>query len=150
MTDASGAHLQVKPEPFLERLNNPPPLDIDPTIPTPSESVTAKLPSMAGILEGAAPEASAAKDETVIDTTKPPEEVNRERTIHEQSQAGIPKEVEDIGWNDHPDAVPSPIAKGLSNDDLWILLRRFNKASHCTRISSNIRVMVKQAADISR
>ena len=35
--------------------------------------------------------------------------------------------VKDFGWNSPPNAVPSPLVHGLSNDDLWVLIRRFNK-----------------------
>ncbi len=38
-------------------------------------------------------------------------------------------EVKDLGWNEPEEAIPSPLVGRLSNDDLWILLRRFNKAS---------------------
>ncbi|KIP10066.1 hypothetical protein PHLGIDRAFT_22447 [Phlebiopsis gigantea 11061_1 CR5-6] len=36
-------------------------------------------------------------------------------------------EVKDFGWNSEPKAVPSPLVHGLSNDDLYTLVRRFNK-----------------------
>ena len=36
-------------------------------------------------------------------------------------------EVKDFGWNTPPDRVPAPLVKGLSNDDIYTLLRRFNK-----------------------
>lgn len=36
-------------------------------------------------------------------------------------------EVRDLGWND-PDAdVPKPLVGGLPNEELWTLVRRFNK-----------------------
>ncbi|KAL4252469.1 Protein of unknown function DUF3292 [Abortiporus biennis] len=35
--------------------------------------------------------------------------------------------VKDFGWNSPPSKVPAPLLKGLSNDDLYTLLRRFNK-----------------------
>ncbi|KAF3227119.1 hypothetical protein TWF106_010607 [Orbilia oligospora] len=37
------------------------------------------------------------------------------------------KEVKDLGWNDPTDQIPKPLVGGLSNDDLWTLIRRFNK-----------------------
>jgi hypothetical protein len=37
--------------------------------------------------------------------------------------------VKDFGWNSPPHAVPSPLVHGFSNEDLWVLIRRFNKVS---------------------
>lgn len=45
-------------------------------------------------------------------------------------------EVKDFGWNSEPKAVPSPLIHGVSNDDLYILIRRFNKVSNCRNVSS--------------
>lgn len=42
-------------------------------------------------------------------------------------------EVKDLGWNDHPDSVPKPLVGGLQNEDLWLLVRRFDKV--CQSIS---------------
>lgn len=36
-------------------------------------------------------------------------------------------EVKDFGWNVPPDRVPAPLLNRLTNDDLYTLLRRFNK-----------------------
>lgn len=36
-------------------------------------------------------------------------------------------EVRDMGWNDHPSDVPTPLVGGLPNEELWTLVRRFNK-----------------------
>ncbi|CAD6453371.1 caab79d3-ed60-4df6-a6cd-90c860cd7cb2 [Sclerotinia trifoliorum] len=36
-------------------------------------------------------------------------------------------EVRDLGWNDQPDDVPVPLVGGLPNEQLWTLVRRFNK-----------------------
>jgi hypothetical protein len=33
-------------------------------------------------------------------------------------------EVRDLGWNE---TAPAPLVGGLSNDELWTLIRRFNK-----------------------
>lgn len=38
-------------------------------------------------------------------------------------------EVRDLGWNDHPTDVPVPLVGGLPNEQLWTLIRRFNKVS---------------------
>ncbi|KAM4066328.1 hypothetical protein HRG_000442 [Hirsutella rhossiliensis] len=36
-------------------------------------------------------------------------------------------EVRDLGWNKQPQDVPQPVVGGLANDDLWTLIRRFDK-----------------------
>jgi hypothetical protein len=41
-------------------------------------------------------------------------------------------EVRDLGWNESPSEVPNPVVGGLSNEELWTLIRRFNKV--CFRL----------------
>lgn len=36
-------------------------------------------------------------------------------------------EVKDMGWNEAAAEVPNPLVGGLQNEELWILVRRFNK-----------------------
>ena len=36
-------------------------------------------------------------------------------------------EVRDLGWNEPPTDVPTPLVGGLPNEELWTLIRRFNK-----------------------
>ena len=38
-------------------------------------------------------------------------------------------EVRDLGWNDDVEDVPAPLVGGLPNEELWTLVRRFNKVS---------------------
>lgn len=38
-------------------------------------------------------------------------------------------EVKDLGWNESKEKIPSPLVGGISNEDLWVLVRRFNKVS---------------------
>ena len=38
-------------------------------------------------------------------------------------------EVKDLGWDENPEHIPGPLVGGLPNDDLWVLVRRFNKVS---------------------
>ena len=38
-------------------------------------------------------------------------------------------EVNDLGWNDAPEQVPQPLVGGMKNEELWTLIRRFNKHS---------------------
>ena len=49
------------------------------------------------------------------------EEVGHVQQGHEEG------EVRDMGWNDHPKDVPQPLVGGLPNEELWTLVRRFNK-----------------------
>ena len=35
-------------------------------------------------------------------------------------------EVKDLGWNELPKDVPFPLVGGLPNEELWLLVRRFN------------------------
>ncbi|TKA71227.1 hypothetical protein B0A49_04170 [Cryomyces minteri] len=37
------------------------------------------------------------------------------------------EEVKDLGWNEPPSKIPGPLIKGLPNEELWVLIRRFNK-----------------------
>jgi hypothetical protein len=36
-------------------------------------------------------------------------------------------EVKDLGWNEPKDKIAAPLVGGMQNEDLWVLLRRFNK-----------------------
>ncbi|RMX95302.1 hypothetical protein D0868_11799 [Hortaea werneckii] len=36
-------------------------------------------------------------------------------------------DVKDLGWNESKEKIPSPLVGGMSNEDLWVLVRRFNK-----------------------
>lgn len=38
-------------------------------------------------------------------------------------------EVKDLGWNEPNEKIASPLVGGLPNDELWVLIRRFNKVS---------------------
>jgi hypothetical protein len=43
-----------------------------------------------------------------------------------QKDHGV-EEVADLGWNEPADQVANPLVGGMKNEDLWILVRRFNK-----------------------
>jgi hypothetical protein len=49
-----------------------------------------------------------------------PAEAGAAQVQHEQ-------EVVDLGWNEPKEHVAQPLVGGLSNEDLWLLVRRFNK-----------------------
>ncbi|KAM5352800.1 hypothetical protein ACJ41O_005522 [Fusarium nematophilum] len=42
-------------------------------------------------------------------------------------------EVKNLGWNDKAQHVPQPLVGGLKNEDLWTLIRRFDKQVFCVR-----------------
>lgn len=35
--------------------------------------------------------------------------------------------VKDLGWTEPPENIPKPLVGGLPNEQLWLLVRRFNK-----------------------
>lgn len=40
----------------------------------------------------------------------------------------IDNEIKDLGWHGkEKDQIPSPLVGGIPNDELWVLVRRFNK-----------------------
>lgn len=43
-------------------------------------------------------------------------------------------EVVDLGWNEPKSQVAKPLVGGLANDDLWLLVRRFNKVCIVTNM----------------
>lgn len=38
-------------------------------------------------------------------------------------------EVKDLGWNEPKEHIPAPLVGGIDNEELWVLIRRFNKVS---------------------
>lgn len=50
-----------------------------------------------------------------------------EREEKGAAQEGHDAEVLDLGWNQHPDKVAKPLIAGLENEEIWLLVRRFNK-----------------------
>ena len=38
-------------------------------------------------------------------------------------------EVRDLGWNEPDSKIPSPLVGGMDNEELWLLVRRFNMVS---------------------
>ncbi|KAF2115696.1 hypothetical protein BDV96DRAFT_54618 [Lophiotrema nucula] len=43
------------------------------------------------------------------------------------AQAEHDEEVVNLGWNEPEQAIMNPLVGGISNEDLWVLVRRFNK-----------------------
>ncbi|KAJ5384545.1 hypothetical protein N7517_002456 [Penicillium concentricum] len=42
-------------------------------------------------------------------------------------KAGDTASITDLGWDAPPDSIEEPLVAGLSNEDLWMLIRRFDK-----------------------
>jgi hypothetical protein len=47
-------------------------------------------------------------------------------------KAGETAAITNIGWGESPDAIEEPLVAGLSNEDLWMLIRRFDKVCNCS------------------
>ncbi|CAK3823207.1 Succinate--hydroxymethylglutarate -transferase [Lecanosticta acicola] len=43
------------------------------------------------------------------------------------AQQGHSREGKDLGWTEDVDNIPNPLVGGMPNDELWVLVRRFNK-----------------------
>ena len=43
------------------------------------------------------------------------------------AQKGHDEEVKDLGWNEPQEKIPGPLVGGMGNEELWMLIRRFNK-----------------------
>jgi hypothetical protein len=41
------------------------------------------------------------------------------------------EEVVDLGWNEKKHDIAAPLVGGMDNEELWLLMRRFDKVSRC-------------------
>lgn len=57
-----------------------------------------------------------------MEAAKNPELVGAAQIVHGE-------EVIDLGWNEPKEKVEAPLVGGLGNEDLWLLVRRFNKVT---------------------
>jgi hypothetical protein len=55
--------------------------------------------------------------------TSPTEEPGLVQLDHDE-------EVKDLGWNEPKEAIPAPLVGGMENEDLWVLVRRFDKVRY--------------------
>ncbi|KAH8644288.1 hypothetical protein IG631_01752 [Alternaria alternata] len=62
----------------------------------------------------------------------PPEEKGAAQIAHGD-------EVVDLGWNEPKELVAKPLVGGLGNEDLWLLVRRFNKVRARVRVNATLR-----------
>ena len=44
-------------------------------------------------------------------------------------------EVKNLGWNEPKQAIPSPLVGGMDNEEMWLLVRRFNKVGISSSVS---------------
>jgi hypothetical protein len=51
-----------------------------------------------------------------------PEEIGQAQEPHEA-------EVKDLGWQEPVSKIANPLVGGLPNEELWVLIRRFDKVS---------------------
>ena len=47
------------------------------------------------------------------------------------AQQNHEKEVRDLGWNEPKQEIAAPLVGGMDNEELWLLIRRFDKARQC-------------------
>jgi hypothetical protein len=52
-----------------------------------------------------------------------------------RAQMNHGEEVLDLGWNEPKEHVESPLVGGLSNEEVWLLVRRFNKVSYVIQLN---------------
>jgi dsDNA-binding SOS-regulon protein len=55
-----------------------------------------------------------------------PNEVMEETGVAQENHED---EVVDLGWNEPASQIANPLIGGMRNEDLWLLVRRFNKVS---------------------
>ncbi len=65
-----------------------------------------------------------------------------------QVEHGHVAEVKDLGWNEPKENIPGPLIGGIPNDDLWMLLRRFNKVRDQVRHIKNRTLTCERLADV--
>ena len=46
-------------------------------------------------------------------------------------------EVKDLGWHEDADDIPAPLVGGLPNEELWVLIRRFNKMMYHVKVRTD-------------
>lgn len=72
------------------------------------------------------------KDENNVDVTGPTDSHILSQVGQDEKglaeKAGHTEEISDVGWYQSPGDIDERIVSGLSNEDLWMLIRRFDKA----------------------
>jgi hypothetical protein len=99
------------------------PQDVE--IPTSESSMAksnAKFDSPPAVTETTVPSDSAPTDSHAL-ATQDHEVKGAAQVAHGES------EVKDLGWDEDAKHIPAPLVGGLPNEELWTLVRRFNKVS---------------------
>jgi hypothetical protein len=60
------------------------------------------------------------------------------------------EEVVDLGWNEPKEHIAAPLVGGLSNEDLWLLVRRFNKVRMALRAVDQTQLNMHSKCTMSR
>lgn len=61
-----------------------------------------------------------------------------EQDLKGLAQVNHGAEVVDLGWNEPAEDIPGPLVGGMDNEELWMMVRRFNKVGNSIcRWSSN-------------
>ncbi|KAI0474922.1 hypothetical protein GGR56DRAFT_643734 [Xylariaceae sp. FL0804] len=75
------------------------------------------------------PVPAAIPDAAVEDVSNPTLSHALAKDHHEEKGRAVDpgEEVVDLGWNESGEAATQPLVHGIANEDLWLLVRRFNK-----------------------
>ncbi|KAK1457845.1 hypothetical protein CMEL01_15828 [Colletotrichum melonis] len=107
----------------------PPPVASEPGVDTPASQSSYGYSSQSTM--GQEPEiVEGHEEERPTDSHHLADMAAKEKPIEEKGHAELDHdhvEVKNLGWNNPPSKVAQPMVGGLSNEDLWILVRRFDK-----------------------
>ncbi|KZW01231.1 hypothetical protein EXIGLDRAFT_666523 [Exidia glandulosa HHB12029] len=70
-------------------------------------------------------------DELPTDSHALANTADNEPALHED-------EARDMGWNDRPENMAQPLIEGVANDEIWMLVRRFNKQLFHVKAVDNV------------
>jgi len=85
--------------------------------------------------DNGAPSSGVKKMPAVTETTPPMESKPTDShalALEDHEEKGASQEihnepeVKDLGWDEKPEHVPQPLVGGIPNEELWVLVRRFN------------------------
>ena len=54
-------------------------------------------------------------------------------------------EVQDLGWNEDKEHIARPLVGGMDNEELWLLVRRFNKVRAMSRVRGNAAALTRSS-----
>jgi Protein of unknown function (DUF3292) len=100
--------------------SGPPNIDNLPPLNETASSSDAGANNLPAVTETTAPLESAPTDSHAL-ATQDHEEKGASQVVHGDA------EVKDLGWDENPKHIPAPLVGGLPNEELWTLVRRFNK-----------------------